>query len=702
MASRQRLSIPEIGERRLCVAVTAAGSGIAQTVIDGLRSCPFPVRIVGFERSGQAMGLFECDAAHRLPPASDASYAERLTSLCREEGVELLIPGSDTELPKIADVAAELEQDGCRVLSSSPECIRICQDKKALHDFLVERDAPFFPTWLAHDIALRPDAIQYPAILKPRWGSGSVGVRILATPSDWDIIKLQDTMDRLDDCIVQPLGRPSAWSDETWQRVLDERRLHCQDQLAVQLFFTESGEMIGRMSWLVSLKNGVVTAIEIIEEPEIWRAVEPVQSAISTLGVRGPLNIQGIWAGENTRFFEVNPRFSGSTGVRALLGYREVEVTARHFGLSEPVDIVKRIFAAPRRRVGLRQMSERVIPEAWVRTFETTGSLSYPLSLKRILVVGGSGFLGQEVIRELLSSYPRAEVIVPVRDRARMEAQWEGRSGWSRLRLADWRELEALSPRVTADALVHLAAVRPPVQEDPSLLFVENLRLTQIATRAAHQLSIPLFVFVSSHAVYEGVRPPWTESTPLRPESAYAYAKVACEELVRQLPGHKIRYAILRMGSLYGLAGRIEWERVAHRFAARAAKGLALTVHGDGQQTIDLVHVKDAARSISSLLQGPDAVWNRAYNITTGAPIEILKLAELCRDIALETKALAVPVKSKQLDVSTPSRSYGSCSRLARDLLRWSPQIPLKLGLEEIMRRLWEEQGSNERLTLGD
>ena len=697
VGSKTRLVGQENGANRLCVAVTAAGSGIAQTVIDGLRACPFPVRIVGFELSGRTKGLFECDAAHRLPSAGDDAYQQRLALFCREEDVDLLIPGSDNELPRIAEVAAELERDGCRVLSSSPECIRICQDKKALHDFLVERDVPFFPTWLASDVALRPDAIQYPAILKPRQGSGSDGIQILATASNWDSIKLRYTMDSLDGLVVQPLGRPSAWNDATWQRTLDERRLRRQDQLVVQLFFAESGEIIGRMSWLATLKNGVVMAVEIIEEPEIWRAVEPVERAFSTLGVRGPLNIQGIWAGENTQFFEVNPRFSGSTGVRALLGYREVEAAIRHFGLSEPVEDVEKILAAPRQWVGLRQMSERVVPEAWVQTFEKTGSLSYPLPLERVLVVGGSGFLGQEVIRDLLSSYPRAEIIVPVRDRTQMEAQWEGRSGWNRLRLVDWGELEALSPNVMADTLVHLAAVRPPVQESPSSLFVENLRLTKIAIRAAHQLSIPLFVFVSSHAVYEGEPPPWTENTPLRPQSDYAYAKVACEELVRELQGHGIRYAILRMASLYGLAARMQCERVAHRFAERAARGLALEVHGDGRQTIDLVHVKDGARAVCSVLQGSDTAWNGAYNITTGTPIEILKLAELCRDIAAETKELAVPIELEQLDVSPPPRSFGSCSQLARDLLGWSPRISLKVGLEQIMHHIWKEQGSSER-----
>ena len=148
-------------DRRATIAMTAAGSGVAQTVTDGLRACPFPVRVIGFELEGRAKGLYDCDAAHRLPQAGDSGYPGRLASLCREEGVQLLIPGPD--LPVIAGVAVELERRGCRVLSSSSECIRICHDRKALHDFLAERGAPFFPTWLARGVASQPAIVSHRA-----------------------------------------------------------------------------------------------------------------------------------------------------------------------------------------------------------------------------------------------------------------------------------------------------------------------------------------------------------------------------------------------------------------------------------------------------------------------------------------------------------------------------------------------------------
>jgi len=679
-------------ERRVCVAVTAAGSGIAQTVIDGLRTCPFPVRVVGFELAGRAKGLYDCDVAHRLPSPDDAGYVDQLTSVCQKEGVDLLIPCSDPELSRIAGAAPKLEQGGCRVVTSSPDCVRICRDKKALHDFMVENGVPFFSTWLACDVALDPSAIPYPAILKPRWGSGSVGVRILTSASDWTLVTMQNSLDTLESWVVQPLGRPSTWGDAEWQRVLEEGQLRRQDQLAVQLFVSESGHTIGRMTWLASLKSGVVTSIEVIDDPEIWRAVERVEEVVATLGVRGPLNIQGIRDGERTSFFEVNPRFSGSTGARALLGYREVEAAVRHFALGESEEDVKSLLTPRRRWVGLRQMAERAVPEVWVHRFESTGRLSLPFPLQRILVLGGSGYLGQEIVRALLDCHPHVEVVVPVRNREPMKRHWQEHPERGRLCLLDWSEVECCSPDLMADALIHTAAVRPPTAEDPSSLFAENLHLTRIATRAARLLAIPFFVFVSSHAVYEGERPPWTEETPVRPQSPYAYAKVACEELVRELAGHGIRYAILRMASLYGLAERMQWERVVHRFAEQAVKGGTLQVHGSGRQTLDLMHVKDGAQAICSLLEASDRAWNGTYNITSGAPIEVAALAQLCRDTARSVTGIEVALANRE--ISRAPLSYGSSNQRAAEILEWSPTISLRTGLEEIMTRLWEERES--------
>jgi nucleoside-diphosphate-sugar epimerase/carbamoylphosphate synthase large subunit len=671
-------------ERIPCVAVTAAGSGIGQTVIDGLRACPFPVRIVGFELSGYTKGVFDCDAAHCLPSPDNEDYVGRLVALCEQEAVDLLIPGSDSELPKIAEAAASLQQVGSCALCSPTDSVRTLQDKKLLYDYMTERHAPFFLTLLARDVATNPAAIAYPAIAKPRWGSGSVGIQILAGPSDWDWILPRYTEEELEALIVQPLGRPESWNQQVWERVLKERRMRRQDQIAVQLFYGRSEEVIGRMSWLVRLKDGVVMTIEVVDDSGVWEAVDAVERAVVGMGIRGPFNLQGIWTGKDTTFFEVNPRFSGSTGVRSLLGYREIEAAVRHYALGETEELVRDLVKPGRAWIGLRQMAERIVPSSWVHGFERDGRFSFPRPLERIVMTGGSGYLGLQLVQTLAARQPTAEIVLPVRDPDRALALLRESPISDRLSVLPWEEFERLSPAVAGDVLIHLAAVRPPVAESEPLSYVQNLHLAGLAAKAARTLSIPLFVLLSSHAVYEGSEPPWTEDTPPHPRSVYAYAKVACEEIVRELSNHGTRYGILRMASLYGVSARMEWGRVIHRFASQAVRGLPIELHGDGSQTMDLVHVGDAAKAVACLLEASDQAWNRAYNITSNQPVSVAALAELCCRIAREGMGLDASVR--RVYVPARSSSYGSNTRLAEDLLKWTPDISLEQGVLKIMK----------------
>lgn len=104
--------------------------------------------------------------------------------LCRRLGIELLIPGSDPELLPLDELADELESIGCKVVVSSPECIKICRDKQLLHDYLIDQGVAFAPTYSPMEAVESLDESAYPLILKPRSGSGSVGIRLLFSPRE--------------------------------------------------------------------------------------------------------------------------------------------------------------------------------------------------------------------------------------------------------------------------------------------------------------------------------------------------------------------------------------------------------------------------------------------------------------------------------------------------------------------------------------
>lgn len=676
-------------ERVMTIGVTAVGSGVGQVVLDALRASSLKVRVVGFEATGWAKGLYECDEGYRLPLASDSSYGELLREYCRRENIRLLIPGSDPELPVLAEIAPSLEAEGCKVLVGSPASVRACQDKKVFFDHFASSDLPVVRTLLLSEVLRDPDVLSYPVILKPRRGAGSVGVRVVGDPSEWQTIALGPGACRGADWVVQPFLRPATWDDGLWEQVRTSGRLIQKDHMIVQVLLSQEGDLLGYVCYRADLKSGVPMRIELVDDPSVWEAAEPLVAAFASLGARGPLNLQGALTEEGVRFFEANPRFSGSTQVRSLMGYREVEAAVRHFVLEEPPEKVKACLAPVPSRVGLRQMTERVVPSTWVKQFEKTGRLGISLPLKRAVVTGASGYLGHTILQTLLEQALAEEVVAPVRDPAGAEAAWEGHPRRQCLRFVPWRGKTVPPGLVAAELVIHAAAVRPPLAERPEDLFEESLALSRAVVWGIRQHQTPLVIYISSQSVYaQRQPPPWDEETPLAPDSPYGYTKAAGEVAVELLDGAPTRWVILRLSRLYGWSLHMRWNEVTSCFAALARKGQPLQVHGDGQQTLDLLHVRDACDFIAALLSSSLSAWNAVYNVGSGSPISVLELAKLCRDLAKAqygTRPLLemVPIAEQPL-------SWGLSIRRAQETLGWSPRIPLAEGISELMAHVPE------------
>jgi nucleoside-diphosphate-sugar epimerase len=229
------------------------------------------------------------------------------------------------------------------------------------------------------------------------------------------------------------------------------------------------------------------------------------------------------------------------------MGYSEVEAAVRHFVLHESLEKVKACLPPVLSRVGLRQMTERVVPGTWVKQFEKRGRIGIPLPLKGAVVTGASGYLGHAILQTRLEQALVEKVVAPVRDPARAEAIWAGHPRKGCVRFLPWRG-ETVPPGLeAAELVIHAAAVRPPCAERPGDLFEENLTLTHAVVQGVRRYHTPLLIYISSQSVYaQRQPPPWDEETPLAPDSPYGYSKAAGEVAVQSLDGSPTRWAILR------------------------------------------------------------------------------------------------------------------------------------------------------------
>jgi UDP-glucose 4-epimerase len=252
----------------------------------------------------------------------------------------------------------------------------------------------------------------------------------------------------------------------------------------------------------------------------------------------------------------------------------------------------------------------------------------------RVLVTGGAGFIGGNLVHVLINSGMDVGVIDDF-----------STGSMANIHPAAWlRSMDILDPGLDAavadfapDAVVHLAAQAYVTASivDPDRDRAVNVDGTVAVARAAAAAGARRVLSASSAAVY-GVPGslPIREGDPKRPANPYGVSKLAAESaLAEALVGTGVDFACMRFSNVYGPRqdGRGEGGVVAI-FALRLVAGEKPIIYGDGRQTRDFIFVGDVVAFICEALEfegalarsGPDGP---AYNVSTGQPTSVLQIA---------------------------------------------------------------------------
>jgi nucleoside-diphosphate-sugar epimerase len=298
-------------------------------------------------------------------------------------------------------------------------------------------------------------------------------------------------------------------------------------------------------------------------------------------------------------------------------------------------------------------------------------------------VSGASSYVGRSAVAALVASEVD-EVHALVRSEAagaELAAEFsDGRLHVHRVDLLD--DTIELPP---ADVVLHLAAVRAADDAPPFLLEV-NVEGTRRLLKAAREAGVARFAYLSTQAVYGVDRPPlWGESLPPRPGTPYATSKWLGEEMCREQVVEGMQLLVLRASRAYGLAAGMRWEELPHQFARKTAKGEGLTIHGEGHQRMDLVHVDDLAdalrRCATAELPGAGRI---VLNIGGGHPVSLRELAAIYTDVATTLGLDPPPVEHVKRD-GPAAPSFGMHIRRARAVLGWAPSTPLTDAVRELV-----------------
>jgi carbamoyl-phosphate synthase large subunit len=298
LESEDFLDHETVGEAPLAhVAVTGVGGIVGQSIIKALSDTPYPV--LGFDASEMAAGLYAVPKGYVVPKSKDASYVDRILEICVAEEIGYLFLGLDMELPIFARAASRFREAGVIPIISPTEVIDLGDDKLETVRFLESLGLPAPQTFDYSEDAVRE--IGFPLVLKPRKeGSRSQGVFIVRNEAE---LRAAAPQINKANCVVQECIEGDEYS--------------CGS-------ITFNGDCRGVMVMKRTLRDGDTHKAHIIRHPKIEAHVKKVAEALKPFG---PCNFQLRLRNGIPYIFEINPRFSGGTAIRALAGFNEPLMT---------------------------------------------------------------------------------------------------------------------------------------------------------------------------------------------------------------------------------------------------------------------------------------------------------------------------------------------------------------------------------------
>jgi UDP-glucose 4-epimerase len=293
---------------------------------------------------------------------------------------------------------------------------------------------------------------------------------------------------------------------------------------------------------------------------------------------------------------------------------------------------------------------------------------------RRVLVTGGSGFIGRHAVAGLaaagasvrvadLKPYPDPSVDIVVGDIGDPEVLSEAFDGGF-------------------DSVVHLAAVTSVLRsiENPGGTFDTNVAGTHAVLEAARASGVSSLVFASTNAVTGPMEAPAiVETATLKPMTPYGATKAAAEMLMSAYTAvYGVRCVCLRLTNVYG-PGMQAKDSIVARLMRAIRLEREFEIYGDGRQVRDYVHVSDVIAAMSLGLVNED--WKGPIVIGSGKSLSVLDVVDTVRSVtgaALDVRHGPARAGEMPAVIVDPSRALSA---------GWAPRYTFAEGV----RGVWDE-----------
>lgn len=351
---------------RINVLITGVGGGVGQSVIKALklanRSNNDRYRLVGVDRDRFAAGLYRCHRRYLVPDSQSEDYLDRLAEIANFEGIDVVIPGSDPEVARLARESGAFRSrcPSTHLLVADESAVMIGFDKWRTFLFLTANGFPAPFSSMPEGAEEMVERFGFPLIVKPRFGSASNHLIFALDRHDLDY-----ALRKIDQPIIQEYLVPANWSDR--------HKFAQYDEFSSEVLMDGNARPISSITNWRRLKKGIPNvAVTTRAYPEIDQLAESVAECMK---VFGPVNFQSRICADGVKFFEINTRFSGSTAVRCMAGRNGPDIMVR---LLVDRHVPSDFLGPVKRFVELRFNNELYVPlEDENRILETDDGASY-------------------------------------------------------------------------------------------------------------------------------------------------------------------------------------------------------------------------------------------------------------------------------------------------------------------------------------
>lgn len=301
-----------------------------------------------------------------------------------------------------------------------------------------------------------------------------------------------------------------------------------------------------------------------------------------------------------------------------------------------------------------------------------------------IFVTGGAGFIGSFLTEHLLQNGHNVTIYDSLVNSSEDNAKRLQKLNANFI-CGDISDLDNLSKSISGhDVCIHLAAQIDVLEsiKNPLNNNTINISGTRNVLNSCVKNNVSV-IAASTAALYEESKEPLSESSSIKPKSPYGESKLAMEQILYDYSKiHHINSLSLRIFNVFGKGQNIKYAGVITKFLENIRNDKNLTIFGDGNATRDFVSVNDVVDAIVLAIKRIEGKRGEIINVGSGNSIKISELAKMMISIsgkdsirieyALENSGEII---NSQADIS-----------LARKVLKFSPKVSLRDGLEELIK----------------